>query len=48
MAAAALIMVGILLVIVGILAGGSIPFVALGVVALVAAGAIQVALSRRP
>ena len=48
MPAAALIIVGILLVIIGILAGGSIPFVALGIIALVAAGALQVAMSRRP
>ena len=47
MAAAALVIVGVLLVVVGILAGGSIPFVALGILALVAGGILQTA-SRRP
>jgi len=46
MAAAALVIVGILLVVVGILAGGSIPFVGLGVLSLVAAGILQVMSSR--
>jgi type II secretory pathway pseudopilin PulG len=47
MAEAALVIVGILLVVVGILAGGSIPFVGLGVLSLVAAGILQVMSSRR-
>lgn len=47
MAAAALVIVGILLVVVGILAGGSIPFVGLGVLSLVAAGILRVMSSRR-
>jgi hypothetical protein len=47
MAEAALVIVGILLVVVGILAGGSIPFVGLGVLSLVAAGIVQVMSSRR-
>jgi hypothetical protein len=47
MAEAALVMVGILLVVVGILAGGSIPFVGLGVLSLAAAGIVHVMSSRR-
>ena len=48
MASVALVIVGVLLVVVGILAGGSIPFVGLGVLSLVAAGILQVMSSRRP
>jgi hypothetical protein len=48
MAGAALVIVGVLLVVLGILAGGSIPFVTLGILALVAAGILQVLTSRRP
>jgi len=47
MAGAALVIVGVLLVVLGILAGGSIPFVTLGILALVAAGILQVLTSRR-
>ncbi len=48
MALPALVFVGLLLVVLGILAGGSIPFVGLGVLSLVAAGIVQVLSSRRP
>ena len=47
MASAALVIVGIILVVVGILAGGSLPFVGLGVLSLVAAGILQVLAVRR-
>jgi hypothetical protein len=47
MAGAALVIVGVLLVVIGILGGGSIPFVTLGILALVAAGILQVLTSRR-
>lgn len=47
MASAALVIVGIILVVVGILAGGSLPFVGLGVLSLVAAGILQVLATRR-
>ena len=47
MASAALVIVGIIFVIVGILAGGSLPFVGLGVLALIAAGILQVLAMRR-
>jgi hypothetical protein len=48
MAAVALLVVGSLLLVAGILAGGSIPFVGLGVLALVAGAILQVAVRRRP
>jgi hypothetical protein len=47
MAALALFVVGGLLVVAGILAGGSIPFVGLGVLALVTGAIVQVAVRRR-
>jgi hypothetical protein len=47
MAGAALVIVGVLLLVIGIVNGGSIPFVTLGVLALVAAGILQVLTSRR-
>ena len=47
MALVALVIVGALLVVVGLLGGGSIPFLALGVLSLVAGGLIQVMTSRR-
>jgi hypothetical protein len=47
MAGAALVIVGVLLLVIGIVNGGSIPFVTLGVLALVAAGILQVVTSRR-
>ena len=42
----ALTLVGLLLVVLGIIAGGNLPIIALGVVALIAAGALEV-LGRR-
>ena len=48
MAAVALFVVGTLLLVAGILAGGSIPFVGLGILALVAGAILQVAVRRRP
>jgi hypothetical protein len=47
MAGAALVIVGVLLLVIGIVNGGSIPFLTLGVLALVAAGILQVVTSRR-
>jgi hypothetical protein len=47
MASAALVIVGIILVIVGIFAGGKIEWVGLGVLALIAAGVLQILMSRR-
>jgi hypothetical protein len=48
MAAAALVILGVLLVVLGIFAaGGSIPIIALGIVSLIAAGIFQVMMSRR-
>jgi hypothetical protein len=48
MASAALVVLGILLVVVGIfLANGSLPLIALGIVALIAAGYFQMMSSRR-
>ena len=48
MASAALVIVGIILVVVGILGGGRLEFVGLGVLSLVAAGILQVLAARRP
>lgn len=47
MASAALVIVGIILVMVGIFAGGKIEWVGLGVLALIAAGVLQILMSRR-
>jgi hypothetical protein len=47
MASAALVIVGIILVFIGIFAAGRLEWVALGVLALVAAGVIQVFMARR-
>ena len=47
MAGVALVIVGVLLLVIGIVNGGSIPFVTLGILALVAAGILQVLTSRR-
>ena len=48
MAAAALVVVGVVLVILGIFAGGmSYPIIGLGVVCLIAAGILRVLMSRR-
>ena len=47
MASAALVIVGIILVVVGILGGGRIEILGLGVVCLVAAGILQVMAARR-
>lgn len=41
MAAAALVVLGIILVVLGILADGSLPLIGIGIVALVAAGIMQ-------
>lgn len=47
-AAAALVIVGVLLVLLGLFAaGGSLPIIGLGIVALVAAGILQVMGARR-
>ena len=48
MAGAALMIVGALLLVIGIVNGGSIPFVTLGILALVAAAILQVLTRRRP
>lgn len=42
MAAAALVLVGLLLVVIGIFAAGSLELITLGVVALIAAGVLEV------
>ena len=47
MASAALMIVGIILVVFGILAGVSYPLIGLGILALIAAGILQVLTSRR-
>jgi hypothetical protein len=47
MASAALVIVGIILVFIGIFAAGRLEWVALGVLALVAAGVLQIFMSRR-
>ena len=47
MATAALLLVGLLLVVVGILAGGSLPFVGLGVAALIVAAILETLARRR-
>ena len=48
MAAAALVVLGVILVLFGIFASGvSYPLIALGIVALIAAGALQMMQSRR-
>jgi membrane-bound ClpP family serine protease len=47
MAAAALVIVGILLVVLGIFAGGNLALVGLGVVCLIAGGAYQMMSQRR-
>ncbi len=47
MALVALVIVGVLLVVVGLVAGGSIPFLGLGLLSLTAGGLIQVMTSRR-
>jgi hypothetical protein len=47
MAGPALMIVGVLLLVIGIVNGGSIPFVTLGILALVAAGILRVLTSRR-
>jgi hypothetical protein len=46
-ATAALVVVGILLVVVGIFLAGNLPLIALGVVALIAGGFLQVWSQRR-
>jgi len=49
MASAALVVLGVLLVVLGIFAaGGSIPIIALGIVSLIAAGYFQMMASRKP
>jgi hypothetical protein len=47
MASAALVIVGVILVFIGIFAAGRLEWVALGVLALVAAGVLQIFMSRR-
>jgi hypothetical protein len=47
MASAAPVIVGIILVFIGIFAAGRLEWVALGVLALVAAGVLQILMSRR-
>ncbi len=47
MPVAALVIVGILLVVLGIFAAGSLPLIALGVVALIAAGMLEVMARQR-
>jgi hypothetical protein len=42
-----LTLVGLLLAVFGFLAGGNVPFVALGIVALIAAGVLEVVGRRR-
>ena len=46
-AAAALVFLGVILVVLGILAQFSIPVISLGLVALIAAGVLQVMMTRR-
>ncbi|HET7636973.1 MAG TPA: hypothetical protein VFK93_04770 [Candidatus Limnocylindria bacterium] len=46
MASAALVIVGLVLVVIGIFAAGSMPLIALGVLALIAGGVLEV-LARR-
>ncbi|MEX0709855.1 MAG: hypothetical protein WD116_01465 [Chloroflexota bacterium] len=49
MASAALVVLGVILVLLGIFAGnGSIPIIGLGVVSLIAAGYFQMMSSRKP
>jgi hypothetical protein len=47
MASAALVIVGIILVVVGILSGGRLEIPGLGVLSLIAAGVLQVVAGRR-
>jgi len=47
MAAAALVVMGIVLVILGIFANGSIPLIGLGIISLIAAGIMQTVGARR-
>lgn len=47
MASAALVVVGVVLVFIGIFAAGRLEWVALGVLSLVAAGVLQLFMSRR-
>jgi hypothetical protein len=47
MASAALVVVGIVLVFIGVFAAGRLEWAALGVLSLVAAGVLQVFMSRR-
>ena len=47
MASAAMVIVGLILVFVGISGGGQLEWVGLGVLALVAAGVLQILSSRR-
>ena len=49
MASAALVVLGVVLVVLGIFAAnGSIPIIALGIVSLIAAGYFQMMASRKP
>jgi len=48
MASAALVIVGIILVVIGILGGGRLEILGLGVFCLVVAGILQVVAARRP
>lgn len=49
MAAAALVVLGVVLVLLGLFAaGGSIPIIALGIVSLIAAGYFQMVAGRKP
>jgi hypothetical protein len=47
MASTALVIVGIILVVIGILGGGRLEILGLGVLSLVAAGVLQVFMARR-
>ena len=47
MASAALVIVGVLLVVIGILGGGRLEILGLGVLSLIAAGILQVFMARR-
>ena len=47
MAIAALVLIGIILVILGIFGGGNLPLIGIGVVALIAAGGYEVIAARR-
>jgi hypothetical protein len=47
MAIAALVLIGIILVILGLFAGGSLPLIGLGVLARIAAGGYEVIAARR-